>query len=168
MKAREITNRLIKAVKSQEFNFILVNYANVDTLAHTGDINATSKSVESVDIEIKRLWQEVAKVDGTLIITADHGNAEQMVQLKAIGDRETFHTLNPVPFILARNDLEQPGTTTAGQELLSKMLFSSHSLADIAPTILDLIGLDPTQTMDGKSLLKYLMRNNNGQYPGRN
>lgn len=164
MKAGQITNRLIKAIKSQEFNFILVNYANVDSLAHTGDINATSKAVEYVDAEINRLWEEVSKVDGTLIITADHGNAEQMVQLKEIGDRETFHTLNPVPLILVRNDLAQSGQTVAGQELLSKMIFSSHSLADIAPTILDLIGLDTPPTMEGKSLLKYLIRNENGQH----
>ncbi|MDD3086466.1 MAG: hypothetical protein PHH45_00750, partial [Patescibacteria group bacterium] len=107
---------------------------------------------------------EISKVDGTLIITADHGNAEQMVQLKEIGDRETFHTLNPVPFILVRNDLAQSRPTVAGQEILSKMLFSSHSLADIAPTILDLIGLDTPPTMEGKSLLKYLIRNENGQH----
>jgi bisphosphoglycerate-independent phosphoglycerate mutase (AlkP superfamily) len=69
-----------------------------------------------------------------------------------------------VPLILVRNDLAQSGQTVAGQELLSKMIFSSHSLADIAPTILDLIGLDTPPTMEGKSLLKYLIRNENGQH----
>jgi len=162
MRAKEITDKLINAIKSREFNFILANYANIDSLAHTGDISATAKAVEYVDAEIKRLWEEVVKVNGTLILTADHGNAEQMVQFEAVGDRETFHTLNPVPFILVRNDLVHSEPTTAGQELLSKMLFSSHSLADIAPTILDLIGLESPPSMEGKSLLKYLLGSNNG------
>ena len=78
--------------------------------------------------------------------------------------RETFHTLNPVPFILLEMISRRSRPTVAGQEILSKMLFSSHSLADIAPTILDLIGLDAPPTMEGKSLLKYLIRNENGQH----
>lgn len=158
MKAREITNKLINAIKSQEFNFILVNYANVDALAHTGDIGATAKAVECIDHEIRRLYDIASKADATLIITADHGNAEQMVQIASVGDRETFHTLNPVPFIFVRNDLERKSPYSDGEELLSKLVTTNHSLADIAPTILDLLGLDTPTEMTGQSLLKYILR----------
>jgi len=156
MRAREITEKLLEAIKNKAFDFILVNFANVDSVGHSGDLFATTKAVTTVDECIKKVSLAVLSEDATLIVTADHGNAEQMIQVKRQPDRETFHTLSPVPFILVRSDFKGRGLKTK-VDLLSEMVSSKNSLADIAPTVLELLNIPAPPTMTGKSLLKEII-----------
>ncbi len=139
MSAPEVTDKLVDAIGSGRFDFILVNYANGDMVGHTGDLDAAVKAVEAVDACLGRLAEAVTKAGGTLLITADHGNAEQMFD--ADGNQpHTAHTTNLVPLIL----LNAPGHIGGVQE---------GRLADLAPTVLDLLGIDPPVEMTGRSLL---------------
>ncbi|MEI6143994.1 MAG: 2,3-bisphosphoglycerate-independent phosphoglycerate mutase [Candidatus Berkelbacteria bacterium] len=160
MQAAEITKKLVAAVRSQKFQFALVNYANVDSVGHTGDLIATTQAVTFVDEALKELAEAVLAVGGTLIVTADHGNAEQMIQVTTGHDRETFHSLSPVPFVLVRSDLrgKNQGASSSG-DILSSMISSKRSLADIAPTILELLGIPKPQSMTGSSLLSDIIVN---------
>lgn len=125
MSAKQITDTLLKSLKSDPCDFYLVNYANADMVGHSGDFDATVKAVSFLDIQLKQLYdQVVVAMNGTLYITADHGNAEEMYDEKA-HQPKTSHTTNPVPFIMIRQDLEGDA-----KKLPLK------SLADIAPFIL--------------------------------
>jgi 2,3-bisphosphoglycerate-independent phosphoglycerate mutase len=160
MKAREITEAIIRDAKSKRHQLIIANYANVDELAHTGDILSTSKAVEEVDLMLGKLNEAVEKNLITLIVTADHGNAEQMVNDNSPFDPETFHTLNPVPFILADNRLvkksDAKNRSPLPLDMLTQIAQSRNSLKDIAPTVLDLLNLNKPVEMNGNSLLKIL------------
>ena len=160
MSAQELTDKLIRAIKSKKYHFILVNYANVDSIGHSGDLIATTKAVSFVDECISRVFDAISEVDGTLIITADHGNAEQMIQTSKTNDRETFHSLSPVPFILVRSDLTGKGKGLIfGGDILSSMIAAKETLADIAPTILELLEISIPATMTGTSLLSKIIVN---------
>ena len=160
MSAAELTDKLILAIKSGKFHFILVNFANVDCVGHSGDLIAATQAVTIVDDCIKKVSEAVLSEDATLIITADHGNAEQMIQVRGSRDRETFHTLSPVPFILVRKDLKDMGRgLIAGGDILSSMVSSKLSLADIAPTVLELFGIPKPKEMTGRSLLSEIIYN---------
>ncbi|MBI2263322.1 2,3-bisphosphoglycerate-independent phosphoglycerate mutase [Candidatus Berkelbacteria bacterium] len=150
MKAPEIIDSIIRRLK--KYDFIATNLANVDLISHTGDILATAKAVEVIDQQLKKLAAAVLKAGGVLLITADHGNAEQMVHLSPNADPETVHSLNPVPLILVGGDFEKPFHSLSngfGSEIVS----SRHTLADVAPTVLELLGLKIPQEMTGESLL---------------
>ena len=154
MEAQQIADKLVKALQSEKYNFLLANFANVDSVGHSGDLMTTTQAVAVVDEVIKQLADAVLKMDATLIITADHGNAEQMIQVTSGHDRETFHTLSPVPFILVRNKLKGKNKRLLSSgEILAQMVASKNSLADIAPTILELMGIDKPKSMEGNSLL---------------
>lgn len=154
MEAEEITAKLLTAIKSKKFSFALVNYANVDSVGHSGNLLATTEAVTVVDDSIRSLSEAILAVDGTLVITADHGNAEQMIQVANGRDRETFHSLSPVPFIIVRSDFKGKNKEMlATGDILSAMISSKKTLADIAPTILELIGISKPATMTGESLL---------------
>jgi 2,3-bisphosphoglycerate-independent phosphoglycerate mutase len=139
MSAREVTEKLVAAVESGRFDLIVANYANGDMVGHTGDLAAAIKAVETVDACLGRLAEATAKAGGALIITADHGNAEQMKD-HGTGQAHTAHTMNRVPVIL----VNAPAAVTA---------LSDGRLADIAPSILDLMGLTWPSVMTGQSLL---------------
>lgn len=160
MEAAEVAKKLIEAVKSKKYQFILVNFANVDSVGHSGDLIATTKAVEVVDNAIKELAKAVLAINATLIVTADHGNAEQMIQVTGGHDRETFHSLSPVPFILVREDLygKNKALSSSG-DILSSMISSKRSLADIAPTILELLNIPKPDSMTGQSLLSEIIIN---------
>ncbi|MCX6810901.1 MAG: 2,3-bisphosphoglycerate-independent phosphoglycerate mutase [Candidatus Berkelbacteria bacterium] len=161
MEAAEITSKLVQAIKSKKFQFALVNYANVDSVGHSGDLIAATQAVDVVDDCLKELTETVLAVDGTLIITADHGNAEQMIQVTGGHDRETFHSLSPVPFIMVRSDLRGKNKAMVSSgDILSSMISSKRSLADIAPTILELLNIAKPQSMTGSSLLSEIIVNN--------
>lgn len=130
----------IKASLEQDADFICANFANADMVAHSGNLEATVKACEALDDGLKIVWEAVQKHDGYLIVTADHGNAEQMIGEKGMPDTE--HNPNPVPFLIA------------GKGVKSKRLRSKGELADIAPTILDLFNLEKPKAMTGRSLLK--------------
>jgi len=139
MSAPEVTDRLVEAITSGRYDLIVVNYANPDMVGHTGVIPAAIKAVETIDACLGRLLQAVENVGGAMLITADHGNIEQMRDAQTDGPH-TAHTVNPVPFVLANG----PAGTAV----------DDGRLADIAPTILSLMGLAAPAEMTGHSLLK--------------
>jgi 2,3-bisphosphoglycerate-independent phosphoglycerate mutase len=138
MSAREVTEKLAAAIGSG-FDLIVANYANGDMVGHTGDLAAAVAAVETVDACLGRLAEAVTEAGGALIITADHGNAEQMMD-RSTGQAHTAHTMNQVPVILV-NAPEQVTALMDGR------------LADIAPSVLDLMGLEQPTEMAGRSLL---------------
>lgn len=144
MSAPEVTDKLVTAIESGKYDFIVVNYANCDMVGHTGSLEAASKAVEAVDAGIGRVWQAVEKMGGALIVTADHGNAEQMHDDET-HQAHTAHTLNLVPVIIAAKCLE-------GKKLAQR----EGKLADLAPTVLELIGIAQPKEMTGESLCKSL------------
>jgi 2,3-bisphosphoglycerate-independent phosphoglycerate mutase len=139
MSAPEVTDKVVEAIHSGRFDVIVLNYANADMVGHTGDIAATIKAVEAVDAGLGRLAQAVEAAGGTLVITADHGNAE-MMRDPATGEPHTAHTLNPVPFIVVN-----PPGAVAG--------IADGRLADVAPTLLALMDLPKPAAMTGHSLI---------------
>jgi len=139
MSAPELTDRLVQAVRGGTFDLIVVNYANTDMVGHTGDLTAAIKAVEAVDTCLGRLEAAVLDAGGAMIVTADHGNAEQMVDPET-DQAHTAHTRNLVPIILI-------GDTAAGNAL------KNGRLADLAPTVLELMQIDKPAAMTGTSLL---------------
>lgn len=140
MSAPEVTERLVAAIGEDRFDLIVVNYANGDMVGHSGNLEAAIKAVEAVDHCLSRLSEAVTEAGGALIITADHGNAEQMADI-ATGQAHTAHTMNKVPVILV-NAPSSAGALANGR------------LADIAPTLLDLMGLSKPTEMTGQSLIR--------------
>ncbi len=141
MSARELTNQVLSMLKGDGFKFILINYANADMLGHTGNIGATVKACSVVDECIEKLASWVLAYEGTLLITADHGNAEEMID-PVTGQIDTEHNGSPVPFI------------AISKELVGKsQVLTSGILADIAPTVLKLLGLSVPGSMTGRNLL---------------
>jgi 2,3-bisphosphoglycerate-independent phosphoglycerate mutase len=139
MSAFEVTDKLVAAIDAGTYDVIVLNYANTDMVGHSGDLAAATKAVEAVDACLGRLAEAVERAGGTLLITADHGNAEQMRD-PATGQPHTAHTLNPVPLLLVN-----PPAGIDGVE--------NGRLADVAPTLLALLGLAQPQAMTGRSLI---------------
>ena len=144
MSAFEMTDKLVDAIASQRFDFIVVNYANTDMVGHSGDITAAMKAVEAVDTCLGRVCDALDRVGGAMLITADHGNAECLHDDES-GQPHTAHTLNFVPAILVAKDYMNTGT-----------VLPHGILADIAPTVLDLLGLPKPAAMTGRSLIAHL------------
>jgi len=142
MSAELLTDNLLIAINEKKFDFIVVNYANPDMVGHTGDLKAAITAVETVDRCIGRLVNELKKVDGLMFLTSDHGNCEVMLDHQT-GGPHTSHTTNLVPTVLVN---ACPNT----YEL------KSGKLADVAPTLLELLGLPAPNRMSGKSMLAVL------------
>jgi 2,3-bisphosphoglycerate-independent phosphoglycerate mutase len=139
MKAREICDAAIERLKTNDFIFI--NFANPDMVGHTANQAAIVTAVETVDRELQRLTDAVLATNGTLIVIADHGNAERMVDPET-GNPHTAHTNNPVPCIMVTQALENVVLKN-----------DDRGLKDVAPTILDLMGLERPACMTGESLI---------------
>ena len=139
MSAPEVTDKLVEAIDQGRFDVVVVNYANTDMVGHSGDEAAAIKAVEAVDRCLGRLAEAVRRAGGALLITADHGNAE-MMRDSATGQPHTAHTLNPVPIVL----VNPPAGVTG---------LSNGRLADVAPTLLALLGLKQPAAMTGRPLL---------------
>ncbi len=139
MSAPEVTDRVVEAIRSHRFDVIVLNYANTDMVGHTGRLDAAVKAVETVDTCLGRLSESVEQAGGTLVITADHGNAEMMRDPET-DEPHTAHTLNPVPFVV----VNPPRPI---QHL------ADGRLSDVAPTLLDLLGLLQPTAMTGHSLI---------------
>ena len=142
MSARQITQIVIEQIKNREFQFIALNFANLDMVGHTGNLKAAIQAVECVDKCVKEVFGAAQKVEMVAVITADHGNAEEMLNLET-GEIRTSHTTNPVPFILA------------GEQKKIK-LRKNGILGDVAPTILEIMGIKKPGEMTGHSLIKTL------------
>ncbi len=139
MSAPEVSEKLNAAIRSGKYDVIIINFANPDMVGHTGVIPAAVKAVETVDQCVGTAVEAIKEVDGVLFICADHGNAEQMIDYKTKAPH-TAHTTNPVPFILVNYDD-------------SVKLREGGCLADIAPTLLEIMGLPQPAEMTGKSLI---------------
>jgi 2,3-bisphosphoglycerate-independent phosphoglycerate mutase len=130
----EVTDALLNELENYEL--VILNFANGDMVGHTGSLEAAIKAVEGVDECLGKIYQKVEEIGGTMIITADHGNCEEM--LDENNNVLTAHTTNPVPFIITNKNISLvPG-----------------KLGDIAPTILELMGIDKPEEMTGNSLIK--------------
>ncbi len=143
MSAPEVTSRVVKRIKSNQFNFILINFANCDMVGHTGDFEAAKKAVEAVDKGLGEIIDAITEQKAVALITADHGNAEMMINPET-GGPWTAHTTNLVPFVLF-----DPSTS-----LEKVTLRDGGILADVAPTILEILRLTQPTEMTGKSLIK--------------
>ncbi len=138
MKSAEITDRVISELDAGNYDFIRINFPNGDMVGHTGDILATVMSVEAVDLALGRLLPAIERNDATLIVLADHGNADEMMDKK--GNIKTAHSLNPVPFIVYNKDVELKQTGGFG-------------LANVAATVADLLEIEPNANWE-ESLIK--------------
>ena len=139
MSACEVTGKLVERIEAERDSFILVNYANGDMVGHTGILEAAVSACETVDASIGRVVEAARSKGWTILITADHGNSEQMIDYDT-GEPHTAHTTNPVPFILVDDALKGSRLRDGG-------------LSDVAPTILDLMKLERPKEMTGRSLI---------------
>ena len=139
MSAPEVCDKLVEAIKSDKYDVIIINFANPDMVGHTGVEAAAIKAIETVDNCVGRAVEAIKEVNGVMFICADHGNAEQLVDY-VTGEPFTAHTTNPVPFILVNADP-------------SYKLREGGCLADIAPTLIELMGMKQPKEMTGKSLI---------------
>ncbi len=140
MSAQGVTDAILKKLADGDTEVYIINYANADMVGHSGKFDAVMKAVQTIDGCLKQIVPKVVEMGGTVAITADHGNAEQLWDPES-DQPHTAHTLNQVPFVLCGKDF-------AGQDLRK-----SGILADVAPTLLSILGLSPSAAMDGKSLL---------------
>lgn len=156
MSGLELTEKLVEKIRKEDYQFYLANFANPDMVGHTGDLQAAIKAVQYIDKFIQKIVEAVLAVDAVLIITADHGNVEIMLDLKT-GEINKEHTTSPVPVIMISKELAfiKPKT----RDYLS---LSSHTpvgvISDMSPTILELLGLPKPQNMTGISLLSQLVQ----------
>jgi len=140
MSAHEVTDRLVEAIDAKRFDLIVVNYANADQVGHSGVFPAAVQAVETIDACLGRLMDAVQRVGGTLLVTADHGNVEQLFDYET-NQPHTAHTMNKVPAILFN----------APKEVVS---LADGRLADVAPTLLALMGVKQPPEMTGETLLR--------------
>ena len=138
MSAPEVTKKVVEAINSGKYDSIILNYANTDMVGHTGNLPAAIKAVETIDECVGKVVEAIVAHHGTILITADHGNCEQMIDYKT-GEPHTAHTTNPVPFILVTED--------------TSLKLKEGKLADLAPTMLELLGIEKPKEMTGESIL---------------
>jgi len=137
MSAAGITEKVTKAIEQGSFDVIVMNYANADMVGHSGQIEPTIRACEAVDAGLGEIYKTLKRCGGSWLVTADHGNAEMMIDPVTKGPH-TYHTLNPVPFLFMTNDkidLQQNG-----------------ALQDVAPTLLGILGFEQPAQMKGKDL----------------
>jgi 2,3-bisphosphoglycerate-independent phosphoglycerate mutase len=136
MSAYEVCDAVTEQIRSGKYDVVILNFANCDMVGHTGVFEAAVAAVEAVDTCVGRVADAVKDMDGVLLITADHGNADKMYEDS--GAPFTAHTTNPVPFCVVGKDCT---------------LREGGRLADIAPTMVKLLGIDKPEQMDGESLI---------------
>ena len=136
MSVYEVTNQLLNAIDQDNLNLIILNFANPDMVGHSGMLEPTIKALEAVDECLGKVVDKILEKNGEAIITADHGNADEVISLD--GNPMTAHTTNPVPLILTRKNAQ---------------LRNDGRLADLAPTLLELLNIEQPSEMTGESLL---------------
>ena len=139
MSAPKVTDHLVEAINSGKYDAIICNYANPDMVGHTGNFDAAVKAIEAIDQCLGRVFEALQSSGGEALITADHGNAEQM-RGKETGQAHTAHTSNVVPLLYIGRDAEMVDGT----------------LADVVPSLIYLMGLEPPMEMTGRSLVELL------------
>ena len=139
MSAIEVTDKVLEEIATDKFDVIILNFANCDMVGHTGVLDAAVTAVQTVETCVGKVVDAILGKGGVALITADHGNADMMVAEN--GSPFTAHTTNPVPFIVV------------GEKYIGKTLREGGVLADIAPTLLEVLGEEIPQDMTGKSLL---------------
>ena len=139
MSAYEVTEKVVEAIKSEKYDSIILNFANPDMVGHTGSVEAAVKALETIDECVIKVVSAINEVNGVLLITADHGNAEQMIDYKT-GEPHTAHTTNPVPLAIVG--------------MPSNKKLKEGRLADLAPTMLELMELPKPEEMTGESLIE--------------
>lgn len=156
MSAKKVTDALLSAYEAKSFDVAVMNFANLDMVGHTGKLDATVAAIEVVDKQLGRVAKEVIAQGDILMITGDHGKAEQLIHPDT-GDIDKEHTANPVPVILVHPDYKRKyAGDDAKHDFLS--IRPIGILADIAPTVIDVLGLKKPKEMTGRSLLKELKR----------
>ena len=146
MSAAGVTEHMLEALRSKQYDFLVVNFANPDMVGHTGVIPAVVKACETVDRCVGAVVETILQQGGAAVLIADHGNAEQLIDPQT-GGPHTAHTTNPVPCILVAADQH-----SFGRDVIS--LREGGKLADVAPTLLDLLGLSKPEIMTGESLIQ--------------
>ena len=144
MKSAEITDRVIEVIRSKEYGFVRLNYPNGDMVGHTGNMDATVIGVEAVDLALARMIHAIDETGAVLVITADHGNADQMLEKnkKGVLQPRTAHSLNPVPFIIYNSDVKE--LSPEGE----------IGLANVAATVAALLGFEPDKCWKPSLLVK--------------
>ena len=137
MSAIEVTDKVVEAINSKKYDAIILNYANPDMVGHTGSLEATIKALETLDECVGRVVEAIENTEGVLIITADHGNSEQMIDYTT-GEPHTAHTTNLVPLVLIGKEAK----------------LRTGKLADLTPTMLDIMGIEKPKEMTGESLIE--------------
>lgn len=140
MSAYEVTDRVLKELDTNKYDVMILNFANCDMVGHTGIFDAAVRAVKAVDECVKKVVDKILSMGGTAILTADHGNADKMIEDD--GKPFTAHTTNKVPLVVI------------GEQFKGKELYSDGKLCDIAPTLLDMMGIEKPVEMTGKSLIK--------------
>ena len=153
MSAFEIKDKVCLAIENNEFDFIVINFANPDMVGHTGNLEATKKAVEAVSECLESVCETTLKKGGKLLITADHGNAEEMINLETRAvDKE--HSNFPVPIVIVDNKYKGKAKPRSNDELYTAKI--KGALIDVAPTVLAMMGLDKPQWMIGIDLNKVI------------
>ena len=155
MNASKVTDAILQGLPT--YDFILANYANGDMVGHTGDFSATVKALEVLDAELARVKEAVLAAGGILLITADHGHAEEK-RYRESAEPRTKHTTNPVPFFLIGKDVRR-AEARSEHDIKQMYRASGGVLADVAPTVLELMGLERPGEMIGISLLRVITNN---------
>ncbi|MEI6596646.1 MAG: 2,3-bisphosphoglycerate-independent phosphoglycerate mutase [bacterium] len=153
MSALEVTDKILKAIEQDSYDFILINFANADMVGHTGNLSATIKAVEIVDKCVSKVANSVLSKGGLLFITADHGNAEGLFNMQT-GMIDKEHSTNPVPFLIIGKEYEGKSLylpDAPGGDL--SLIQPQGMLSDVAPTILKVMGLEKPKEMTGRSLI---------------
>jgi len=152
MSAQRITKDIIKVIDAGTYDVLILNFANVDMVSHTGDLSASVKAVEVVDKALGEISEHVLAHDGVLVVTADHGNAEEVINLQT-GEKDKEHSTNPVPLFIISNQLHgTTGPVGDPPEGDLSLMTPVGMLADVAPTILSILGIDQPKEMTGRSL----------------
>ena len=149
MSANEITEKVLQNIERDKYDFILLNFANADIVGHTGNLKAGIKAVEVIDKCLEKIIQAVLLKKGNILITADHGNVEEMMNIHS-GVKDTEHSANPVPLWYISPDNFSKEPKEKGEIKIAGLL------SDIAPTILDIMHLKKPPEMTGESLLGFL------------
>lgn len=152
MSAITLTDQLLEKIAANQYDFILLNFANPDMVAHTGNIEATKLAITTVDTCLGRLLDAIIPLNGAVVVTADHGNAEQLRD-PVSGEVEKEHSSNPIPFAIVAEGFDRKNYSPHGVDFGFKPGTPAGVLTDIAPTVLELMGLERPSFMTGRSLI---------------